>query len=312
MASIEAEPGPLEGLVIAVFGPTSVGKSEVAVAISELLATEGHESVVIGADSMQIYAGLELLSGTASDDQRQRAEHRLLGAIPLQQQFSVAQYAALAHAEIDLAIAEGSTPIVVGGTGLYMQAALTDMPLRPPVSEETEADVARRLESEGELVLHAELAESSPSAAERIKPQDHRRLVRALALVKDGHNVDDRPGGIWTTRYRRPTRLFGLQRGRDALYERINSRVDVIAATGGPEEVAAALASGASRTAQMALGFKELQTGDLEAMKVNTRRYAKRQMTWLRRLDGAEVVDCTGQSAEQLARVILLSSRQGA
>jgi len=289
-----------------------VGKSEVAVAISELLASEGRESVVVGADSMQIYAGLELLSGAASADQRQRAEHRLLGVIPVQEEFSVAQYAVLVHTEIDLALSRGATPIVVGGTGLYMQAALTDMPLRPPVSPEAEAELAHRLEREGALALHGELAEASPSAADRIKPQDHRRLVRALALLKDGHSVDDRPGGIWTTQYRHPSRLFGLQRGRDDLYERINSRVDLIAATGGAEEVTAALASGASRTAQMALGFKELQSGDLEAMKVNTRRYAKRQMTWLKRLDGAEVIDCTDQSAERLARLILLSSRRGA
>ncbi len=312
MASNEAEPWSLQGLVIAVFGPTSVGKSEVAVAISELLASEGRGSVVLGADSMQIYAGLELLSGAASDDQRQRAEHRLLGVIPIQEEFSVAQYAALVHAEIDLALSDGSTPIVVGGTGLYMQAALTDMPLRPPVSAEAEAELAHRLEREGALALHGELAEASPSAAGRIKPQDHRRLLRALALVGEGHSVDDRAGGIWTAQYRHPTRLFGLQRGRDDLYERINTRVDLIAGTGGAEEVAAALASGASRTAQMALGFKELQSGDLEAMKVNTRRYAKRQMTWLKRLDDAEVFECAGQSAEQLARAILASSARAA
>ena len=294
-----------ERRVVALFGPTSVGKSEVAVELSERLASAGTGSVLIAADSMQLYRGLELVSGAASPGQRARADHRLLGCVPVDQEFSVAQYSELAHAEIDGAIARGDLPIVVGGTGLYLQAALTAMPLRPPVAAATEAALQLRLESEGAEALHRQLADHSPSAAARINVADHRRLLRALALVDAGQSVDDQEGGIWTSQLRHPTRLIGLVRSREELYQRINERVDEIAAEGGAAEVASALEAGASRTAQMALGFRELQSGELDAMKQATRRYAKRQLTWLKKLQAAELFELAGRSAGAAADEIL-------
>ncbi len=292
--------------VLALFGPTSVGKSEVAVALSEQLAASGAGSVLIGADSMQLYEGLSLVSGVASEKQRRRADHRLIGCVPIDVEFSVAQYSELAHAEIDGALAAGVQPIVVGGSGLYMQAALTEMPLRPQVSPGLEQGLQARLEAEGAEVLHAELAAGAPAAASRIDAGDRRRLVRALALLSEGHSLDDQAGGIWISQMRHPTRLIGLVRERDELYERIDARVDAIAAAGGAEEVAAALAAGASRTAQMALGFRELPRGELQEMKQATRRYAKRQLTWLRRLEVAELFELgQARTAQQAAEEIL-------
>ncbi|MCX6370511.1 MAG: tRNA dimethylallyltransferase, partial [Solirubrobacterales bacterium] len=133
----------------------------------------------------------------------------------------------------------------------------------------------------------------------------HRRLLRALALLAEGHSLEDQDGGIWTSQLRHPTRLIGLTCPRDELYARINQRVDEIAAAGAADEVSAALEAGASRTAKMALGFSDLQNGDLEAMKQATRRYAKRQLTWLGKLDQAELIDVGGRSAEQIAEQIL-------
>ena len=291
--------------VVALFGPTSVGKSELAVALSERLASAGRGSVLIGADSMQLYQGLELVSGAASDAQRTRADHRLLGCIPINEEFSVGHYSELAHAEIDAALGRGEQPIVVGGTGLYLQAALTEMPLRPPVAAATEATLELRLEREGAEVLHQQLTDHSPSAAARINVADHRRLIRALALIEEGHSVDDQQGGIWSSQMRHPTRVLGLVRSREVLYERINARVDEIAAAGGAAEVAKAVEAGASRTAQMALGFRELQSGDLDAMKQATRRYAKRQLTWLKKLESAELFDLDSRSVDDAADEIL-------
>lgn len=299
--------------VLAVFGPTSVGKSEVAVALSERLAKAGRQSVLIGADSMQVYEGLSVISGAASEAQRARADHRLIGCVPVDEEFSVAQYSEMAHAEIDAAMLRGAVPIVVGGTGLYLQAALTEMPLRPPVPVALEQALQSRLEAEGAQALHSELAVKAPAAASRINLGDHRRLLRALALFAAGHNLEDQVGGIWTSQMRHQTRVIGLVRERDELYARIGARVDAIAAGGGPEEVSAALLAGASRTAQMALGFRELQSGDLEGMKQATRRYAKRQLTWLRKLEAAELFELNGEhGAEQVADAILASSSSAA
>lgn len=299
--------------VLAVFGPTSVGKSEVAVALSERLAKAGRQSVLIGADSMQVYEGLSVISGAASEAQRARADHRLIGCVPVDEEFSVAQYSDMAHAEIDAAMLRGAVPIVVGGTGLYLQAALTEMPLRPPVPVALEQALQSRLEAEGAQALHSELAVKAPAAASRINLGDHRRLLRALALFAAGHNLEDQVGGIWTSQMRHQTRVIGLVRERDELYARIGARVDAIAAGGGPEEVSAALLAGASRTAQMALGFRELQSGDLEGMKQATRRYAKRQLTWLRKLEAAELFELNGEhGSEQVADAILASSSSAA
>lgn len=291
--------------VLAIFGPTSVGKSEIAVALAERLESAGQGSVIIGADSMQLYDRLALVSGAASAQQRERAEHRLVGTVPIDREFSAGQYAELAHREIDRAIDGDKLAIVVGGTGLYLWAALTEMPMRPPISAATERRLEQQLDADGAEALHRRLAAQSPAAAERINLSDHRRLLRALALLAEGHSLDDQQGGIWASKMRHPTRLIGLLCQRDELYARIDRRVEQIAAAGGAEEVAAALEAGASRTAQMALGFRELQSGEIEAMKLATRRYAKRQLTWLSKLDRAELIAVDGRGAEEVAEQIL-------
>lgn len=298
--------------VLALFGPTSVGKSAIAVAVAERLAIDGNGCLIVAADSMQVYEGLTLVSGAASQQQRARAEHRLIGFVPVATEFSAGQYAALAHAEIDQAVAGGQLAIVVGGTGLYLQAALTEMPMRPPIAPATEEALARQLQTDGAEALHARLRAQSPAAAQRINPSDHRRLLRALALLAEGQSLEDQDGGIWTSKMRHWTRLIGLTCDREELYARIDERVEEIAAAGGADEVAAALAAGASRTAQMALGFKELQNGDLEAMKQATRRYAKRQLSWLGKLDPAELINVSGRSAEQIAEQIITGASPSA
>jgi tRNA dimethylallyltransferase len=288
--------------VVAIFGPTGIGKTGVAIALADLLRTRGERPVAISADALQVYRGLATITGAADERERLRLEHRLLSFVPVAETYSVGEFMPRAHAEIDALVAEGRRPIVVGGTGLYLRAALTRLDLRPPpapgVRERIEIDIAAR----GAEALHAELRQRAPAAAATIEPTDRSRIVRALELAEVGE-LDPPPedSQLWTSDMRRPTRLFGLVMDRAALYAQIDQRVERMVAAGAAEEVRAADAAGASRTARKALGFDELLAGDVEAMKKRTRNYAKRQLTWMRKLAGVRVVDVTDRSPLEVA-----------
>jgi tRNA dimethylallyltransferase len=289
--------------VIAIFGPTGVGKTAVALALAEGLRERGADPLAISVDALQVYAGLETLTGAATPQERARLEHRLLGVVPVTAPYSVAEHARRAHAEIDAALAAGRTPIVVGGTGLYLRAALADLDLKPPPPPGVREALMARLQAEGPEALHAELA---PEVAQRIGARDAHRIVRALELAAAGETHGDHPADqLWTSHTRHPTRLIALTMDREALYARIDARVDAMVAAGAAEEVRAADAAGAGATARKALGFAELLDGDVEAMKRRTRQYARRQLTWLRKLPGAELIDLTGRDPDAVARDLL-------
>jgi tRNA dimethylallyltransferase len=298
--------------VIALFGPTGVGKTAVAVALAERLRAEcGEDPVAVSADALQVYRGLEVLTGVATPAERARLEHRLVSFLPVDARFSAGQYAALAHAEIDGLVAAGRRPIVLGGTGLYLRAALADLDLRPPPPEGVRERLERDLATRGVIALHAELGRRAPWAAEAIDPNDRQRIVRALELLEAGE-LDPPPerSQLWTEHTRHPTLLAGLVMDREALYERIDARVDAMVRDGAREEVRAAHAAGASETARKALGFAELLAGDVEAMKRHTRAYARRQLTWMRKLAGVEVIDVTGhEPADVAAELLRLDAR---
>jgi tRNA dimethylallyltransferase len=235
--------------IIALFGPTGIGKTALAVALAELLRARGEDPVAVSADALQVYAGLETLTGVASPAERAQLEHRLVSFVALNETFSAGAYAKLAHAEIDGLLKAGRRVIVVGGTGLYLRAALSDLDFRP-----------------------------APA---------------------------DGPSQLWSEDMRHPTLLVGLTMERQALYARIDERVDAIVAAGAREEVLSADAAGASRTARKALGFEELRSGDVEAMKRNTRNYAKRQLTWMRKMAAVQPIDVTAREPEDVAPEIV-------
>ncbi|MGA9859373.1 MAG: tRNA (adenosine(37)-N6)-dimethylallyltransferase MiaA [Solirubrobacteraceae bacterium] len=293
--------------VIALFGPTGVGKTDVAVALARRLRAQGEAPVAVSADALQVYAGLETLTGAAGPTQRGELEHRLLSFLPVDATFSAGQYAELAHAEIDGILADGGRPIVVGGTGLYLRAALTELSLRPPPAEGLRERWSAELAERGPAALHAELGRRAPWAAAEIEPTDRQRIVRALELSDSGE-LEPAPGGeseLWTSDTRHPTLLIGLVMERSELYAQIGRRVDAMLAAGVEQEVRAAQAAGASDTARKALGFAELLAGDVEGMKRRTRNYARRQLTWMRKLGGAIVIDRTQRDAEAVAAEVL-------
>ncbi len=289
--------------VFAVFGPTAVGKTEFALALAGRLRALGLDPVAVSADALQLYRGLEILTGVASPAEQRQLEHRLVSIADVRERFSAGRFMALAHAEIDGLLACRRTPIVVGGTGLYLRAALADLTLAPPpplqVRERWQCELNRR----GPQALHAELAEHAPAVAARIAPADRSRIVRALELHELGALPEPADESeLWTAHTRHPTRLLGLTRPRDELYARIDARVDAMLAAGAVAEVRAADAVGASSTARQALGFEELLSGDVDAMKQRTRRYAKRQLTWMRKLAGVQLVDLASRSADDAVR----------
>lgn len=300
--------------VLALFGPTGVGKTSVAVALARRLRARGERPVAVSADALQVYAGLEVLTGAASSEEQAELEHRLVSFLPLTERFSAGRYAQLAHREIDELLDSGARPIVVGGTGLYLRAALAELSLAPPPRPGVRERWRAELDRVGPAALHELLASRAPQAAEQIDPTDPQRILRALELLDAGElrpgqlgratGSDEGPSELWTEATRRTTLLAGLVMEREQLYLQIDTRVEQMLASGVVDEVRRASEAGVSETARKALGFDELLAGDVVAMKRRTRNYARRQLTWMRKLPNVLQVDVTGLGADAAAAEI--------
>jgi tRNA dimethylallyltransferase len=288
--------------VLAIFGPTAVGKTGVAIEVAELLRERGEDPVAVSCDAIQVYEGLEILSGAATAAERARLEHRLVGFVPIDGEFSAGRYATLAHAEIDELLANGRRPIVVGGTGLYLRGALAELEMRPQVPSAVRAGVEAELAERGPEALHAELA---PELASGVHPNDRKRIARLTELIRLGIAPHASSEGLWTTKLRRPALLVGLTVDRDQLDARIDARVEAMIAAGAEQEVRLAAAAGASRTARAAIGFEELLAGDVAEMKAAQRRFARRQLTWMRRMPGVTTIDRGGHDDAEIAAEIV-------
>jgi tRNA dimethylallyltransferase len=288
--------------VLALFGPTGVGKTDVAIAVADRLRERGEDPVAVSCDALQVYRGLEVLTGAASGEEREHLEHRLQGVAHPTEEFSAGRFAELARHEIDGLLAEGRRPIVVGGTGLYLRAALADIDLRPPVPPEVRERVEGEIAKHGPEALHGEL---EPEVAASTHPNDRKRIARALELQRAGLKPPPPGGGeLWTAKLRQPTLLIGLTVDRDELAERIERRVDRMVEAGAAEEVERASAVGASRTARAAIGFQELLDGDVDAMKRAQLAYARRQLTWMRKMRDVRMIDRTGRDDGDVAEEI--------
>ncbi|HEY7708331.1 MAG TPA: tRNA (adenosine(37)-N6)-dimethylallyltransferase MiaA [Gaiellaceae bacterium] len=265
--------------VLAVFGPTASGKSDVAEAIAERIP-----ATLVSADAMQVYRGLPVLTNQSERDTR------LVGIWGLDHEASVGEYAELAHRAVDGALAEGRTPVVVGGTGLYLRAALVELDLppapEPGVRERWEAEYDRL----GPDAAHELLVERDPAAAARVHANDRRRVVRALELAEVGESLTPTAGRLWSQDVRHPTLIVGLDVPRDVLDERIEARTRRMFELGVEDEVRRALEGEISSTARTIHGFRDLaelpRDEALETLIRRTRRYAAYQRKWMRRVPG--------------------------
>lgn len=288
--------------LIAIFGPTGVGKTKVAIELANVLRQRGEAPVAISCDAMQVYRGLELISTAPTIAERQELEHRLVGILDPGEEFSVGRYAEMAHSEIDALIEEGRRPILVGGTGLYLRAALAELELRPPVPEQIRQAVLADLEDRGVAALHAELP---PAQRQNVHPNDRKKVLRYTELIRAGIDPPHSSDQLWTARLRRPTLLCGLTMERKALIERIDRRIETMVAAGAAEEARRARSRGLSLTASKMIGLDAFAEGDIERARLEHRRYARRQLTWMRKMPGVRVLDCTGREAAEVAREIL-------
>jgi tRNA dimethylallyltransferase len=278
-------------VVLAIFGPTASGKTAVAEAVADRIGGE-----VVSADSMQAYRGLPILTA------QPRRPTQLVGVWPLSHEGSVGEYGALAHAAIDELLAAGRTPVVAGGTGLYLRAALVDLRLPPAPPPELRGHWERLYDRLGGENTYALLAERDPEAASQLHPNDRRRVVRALELWALGSSLRPESTRLWSEEMRRPTIVFGLQVPREVLAARIEARARQMFEAGVEDEVCTALRGPISATAVHALGLREIaelgRERALDALIVRTRRYAAYQRKWMRRIPGLVTVDGDRPSGE--------------
>jgi len=265
--------------VIAVFGPTASGKSAVAEALADRIPAR-----LISADAMQVYRGVPILTNQSD------TPTELVAIWELDHEASVGEYAELAHDAIDRALGEGLTPIVVGGTGLYLRAALAELELPPAPTPGARERWESAYDELGPDEAHELLAERDPEAAARIHPNDRRRVVRALELVDIGSSLAPRGDRLWTEDTRHPTIIVGLEVPMDVLERRIEQRTRAMVERGAEEEARRALAGPISATARGIHGLEELaelpREEALGALILRTRRYASYQRKWMRRIPG--------------------------
>ena len=284
--------------VLAIFGPTASGKTAVAEEVARRIPAE-----LVSADAMQVFRGLPILTN--------QSEHpaRLVGYLGLEEEGSVAEYQRLAHEAIDEILTAGRTPVVVGGTGLYLRAALADLELPPPPPPGTRDRLERLYDEEGAEQAHALLAERDPEAAAAVHPNDRRRVVRALELAEAGSSLRPGKDTLWSGETRHPTRVFGLEVSAEELARRIEARTHEMFERGVEDEVARALSGPISATASTIHGLQDIselpREEAIEALVARTRRYAAYQRKWMRRIPGIVFVDAGREPdavADEIAR----------
>ncbi len=280
-------------MVVGIFGATASGKSALALALARRRRCE-----IVSADSMQVYAGVERLTNQPSAAERAEVPHHLVGYLPLTESSSVGAHAPLAHAAIDAAAERGAVPLVVGGTGLYLRAALTDLALPPAVPPAERARWERFYDERGGEDALAELALLDPRAAGRLHANDRRRVVRALELAGHGASLAPESDRLWGGGVRRPAIVAVVSWPRAELRARIALRTDAMLAGGAVDEVRALRERRveASPTAVRILGLAQIGAcldgratpAECAAeIALRTGQYARRQETWARRIPGA-------------------------
>lgn len=304
------------GMVIGLLGPTGAGKTAVGVELARELGIG-----VISCDSMQIYRGFSVLANQPSLLEAGGVPHALVGCVEPGGSFSAAHYAALARPLIAESLMVRGWSLVVGGTGLYMRAALAPLAMSAKSDPERRRALEARLEVEGAEALHAELASIDAVAARAIDPRNARRVVRALEVVGASEGGWSGRNDLWEPVYDHATTVVGLVLERKALYRRIDARAASIVAGGAVEEVRAFRERAGIDSSRpglpgicSAIGYPEIcrHLEGLQSLQETvgqvaaaTRKYARRQLTWLSKLRDAVIIDVGDRSARDVALQIL-------
>ena len=296
--------------IIFIVGPTGVGKTSLALELAERFPGE-----IISSDSMQGYKCMDVMSQKPTVSQRERVPHHLVDFLDIREEYSAAKFAAKAARLIDEIIERKRTPIIVGGSGLYIKALVDGLFPSP----EKNTALRRRLEEQARLYgtgqLHNRLRSIDAKAAAGIHPNDLRRVIRALEVfLLTGKPVSEHKKKTKGLKDKYDTTIYGLIRPRASLYERIGRRVDDMVADGLVPEVASIKEKGPSMTAKASLGYKEF-CGYLdkkysleeakELLKKNTRRLAKKQMTWFRADKRIKWIDIEGTPLKDAVELII-------
>ena len=289
--------------LIVIGGPTAVGKTQLSIDLAKRFGGE-----IINGDRLQFYRGLDIGTGKVTLEEMQGVPHHALDFLDVDQDYDASQFQALAQNLIRDCHARGVLPILVGGSGLYLEGLLYDLEFGGKASHDPliRQALEQRLEAEGVEVLYAELSAQDPVAASKIPIQNHRRLLRALEVMQvTGQKFSDQSQHE-NAQARYETCILALDRPRDRLYERINARVQAMVAQGLEAEVRHLyqLAQGKLLPSVQGIGYKEwwpYLAGDMTdreaviaAIQQNSRRYAKRQLTWFRnRIQGTHWLDAS-------------------
>jgi tRNA dimethylallyltransferase len=285
-------------LIVAIVGATGTGKSSLSLDLAERLAARGTAAEVVNADAMQLYRGMDIGTAKLSMAERRGIPHHLLDVLEISDEASVAAYQVEARAAIDNILARGATPILVGGSGLYVSSVLWNFTF-PGTDADIRATLEAELEASGPGILYRRLSELDPDAAKAIGPHNGRRIVRALEVIEltgepfgSGLPDDSAP---W-----RPVTILGLQSPRETLVPRLNARVERMWADGLLDEVRGLDRDRLGVTAARAIGYAQAlaqldgglsETEAIEQAAALTRRYARRQVGWFRRYLGTAWFD---------------------
>ncbi|HZK87741.1 MAG TPA: tRNA (adenosine(37)-N6)-dimethylallyltransferase MiaA [Anaerovoracaceae bacterium] len=277
--------------IIIVCGPTAVGKTKYAIGIAKAFNGE-----IISADSMQLYKYMNIGSAKPAPEELAQVKHYLVDEIDPKELFSVAEYQKRAKLAIKTVFSKGKTPVISGGTGLYVNSLIYDMDFSiQPLSTEYRRELEKLVSEKGNEFVHGLLAEKDREASERIHPNSVRRVIRALEMIHLGDKVKPFEESFVKTKDYSYV-IIGLSRDREEMYERINERVEILLRKGLVEEIRSLLDMGLTESdiSMKGIGYKEIigyimGNYDLDfavdLVKKNTRHYAKRQMTWFRRYE---------------------------
>ncbi|MDO4536676.1 MAG: tRNA (adenosine(37)-N6)-dimethylallyltransferase MiaA [Coriobacteriales bacterium] len=302
--------------VLCIVGPTAVGKSSLAELVALRLGGE-----VVSVDSMQVYRGMDIGTSKTPPSERKVALH-MVDVAEVGEAYSVARFQSDARACVEELYEEGKPAILCGGTGLYLDAVIDEMDFpHGETGGRARSPYERLADEQGAAAVYQLLVERDPKSAEEIHPNNVRRVVRALEMLDEGKSYAVQHAGLKKRKPHYEARIWGLSLPREQLYERINARVDEMFEQGLVDEVRALERAGIrdSLTASQAIGYKEV-LGALagtysleearELVKRNTRRYAKRQLSWLRRDGRTHWIDLSEQGADEACELICADWRQ--